>query len=226
MPYLYYNAENGQVIAISELPKTDLPANIDSLEIADRQSLPTNDIGCLKVKLDTKEVIMDEDRFNLIKQVRLQHLQETVTEYIFRHYPDVKQRSDISDLMYWSNWLVTYCIDNTTNERAFSIDRIETMSLEYAKLIYSKQKTLSDVIADIKENLLPNIAPTDTYTDENFESDFIRAWEQIIKAKVRHLFVQDVKAKYNEIAQAIEKATKPEDIPHVDETMFPDFPSF
>jgi len=128
------------------------------------------------------------------KVILLQTLEEKITTHIFSLYPDLKQKSDLSDKEYWSNYLVAKGVE----ERGFRIELIRSVENVYAG---------GDFETEV-DRLTSIIFPSG-YTIE----DRI-AIEQMLKVAVRVSFIQRVKAVYRqvegEIVNAVDKASLPD----------------
>jgi len=178
---LYAWIDNGVIVG------TDNPETISQgVEYFIFEDLDLNDISSLKIENGKIVKKTDEEILNELKQQKLQQLIFATTSYIEQYYPEVKQRSDISDKEYWGSWLLARNPNYTT-------DKIYASVYQSVARILAGQSTL--------ENELQNYPETERI-----------AWEQLIKVGLRVAFVQVVKQEYHQLAQAIQNAQTKEEL--------------
>jgi len=125
-------------------------------------------------------------KFDELKQRKLAELIARTRAYIEQYYPEVKQRSDVSDKEYWSSWLMA-------RNQSYTAQQIYFLVFQSVAKILSGQTTLNAEL-------------------QNYPETERVAWEQLIKVGLRIAFVQAVKQEYHQLAQAIKNARTKEEL--------------
>jgi len=178
---LYVWIENGVIVG------TDNPDYIPKgIEYFIFEDLSVNDIVSLKIENGQVVRKTDEEVLNELKKIKLKELEEKTKTYIEQYYPEIKQRSDISDKEYWSSWLMA-------RNQSYTAQQIYFLVFQSVAKILSGQTTLNAEL-------------------QNYPEAERVAWEQLIKVGLRIAFVQAVKQEYHQLAQAIKNARTKEEL--------------
>jgi len=172
-----------------------VPKGVKYVEFPDLDILDAD-----KLKIENGRIVKktDEEILNELKQRLLSQLISATTSYIEKYYPEVKQRSDISDKEYWGSWLLARNPNYTT-------DKIYASVFQSVARIMSGQTTLDQEL-------------------QNYPETERIAWEQLIKVGLRVAFVQAVKQEHHQLAQAIQNAQTKEELESIQiqfKTRFP-----
>jgi len=193
---------------------SDIVIHVDNLELPLEAYIYDPETGQLKVDPNwtpTVKTIPNIPGITLeqARQIKLIELETTTQQYIGQYYPLWKQMSDEKDKDVYGSWLLTKVQDANGNP-VYTVDGIYEQVRQYTEQIMSGTKTLSDILTEIQQNILPNVQPnpnTFSGTQTEFEQMFLKAWGQLIKAAVRSAFLQQVKEQYHQLRQQIEQAT-------------------
>ncbi len=136
----------------------------------------------------------------------LNELFELTRDHIYQYYPDIKQKSDLSDKEYFEIYMKLHNIDELTFRQAIA---------QAVQNIYNT----SDFATELS-NLQTNFpAPATANPDEwNF------AIEQLLKVAVRVSFVQKCKQVYYVHKQQIQNTTTEAELPDLANIEFPEMP--
>lgn len=133
------------------------------------------------------------------KEKLLSDLQKYVENYIIFFYPRTKQLSDVIDATYYRLAIVQ------TNQTLITELEIQNEATFVSYDILQFKYTLKDYLQNKPE----------------YQRKY---WEQLLKAFIRAIWLQQVKDIYRDYCRAIKNATKLEELPHIpfDELKYPE----
>jgi len=161
--------------------------------------------GEFKVDPNTGQVI--PIGLNEVKNNMISKLSNITKNHIERFYPDIKQKSDLSDKEYFE----TYMKIHNTDEIAF-----RQAIAQAVQNIYNNASDFATELANLQANF-PAPATTDIQT-------WNLAIEQLFKIAIRVYFVQMCKNIYRQYKQQIESATDETQLPDLSTIEFPQLP--
>ena len=182
--------ENNSIFITTD--KTIAPANaVDVPDNITPQDLVIEKDGTLRLKTDTEKL---QDK----KQELLNQLPTKTQEYILKHYPTIKQQSDISDKENAESYLALQGLD------------IVALRKDIANLTLTNYPDFQTAL----DTLLKKY---------NSSNQYVNYWlTQALKVAFRNYFAFLVKQEYNFMRQVIENAKTIQDLPQIEfKTQFP-----
>jgi len=211
---LYAWIENGKVVA------TDDKKYVKVSEYQIFEDLTLDDVEYLTVKNNQvvdirKDSELLSEYISRKKKELLNRLSEFITSYIFLHYPDTKQKSDLADKEFFTTLLIS--------KLSLTADEIANKVYEASANILSNTSTLQDEVNKLSKDETGNEI-TFTWNGQTIHASFV--WEQLIKVGVRTGWVQLVKQKYYEIKSQIENLASLNEVENfkVENSKLPPFP--
>ena len=159
--------------------------------------------GAITTKPD--DVILVD--LNRKKQQLFETLTIMTSEHIFQHYPDIKQKSDLSDKEFFETYLKINNIDEIAFRQAI------------AQSVQNIYNNTSDFATELS-NLQTSFPAPATATQQEWNL----AIEQLLKIAIRVYFVQACKNVYRQYKQQIQNATTEAQLPDLSTISFPVLP--
>ena len=213
-----YNPQTNEIIDIKPLTKFYIDEN--GIKHIIRLKDTWQELNC---KWDD-ELVFDGNKWRVktyeeklieLKNKKINELAEITKNYIYRYYPDVKQKSDLNDKEFHTTLLIT--------KMNYTADYIAKQVYESAARILSNQSTLQTEISRLSTDENGNII---TIEWNNQTIPISWSWEQLIKVAIRQGWVQNVKLVYNNLKQQILSFNTIEEVQNFlfDDTIFPRYP--
>jgi len=143
---------------------------------------------------------------NQLKNNLLSDLVVKTSSYIFSYYPDIKQKSDLSDKEYFETYMKTTNIDEKQFRHAL---------INSASKIFDKTSDFNTELQSLISQFPSPIANTNEW---NF------AIEQLFKIAIRVGFVQRCKNVHRQIEVQIKAASTVEELPNLNSINYPEYP--
>jgi len=143
--------------------------------------------------------------FETVKAEAVRMLIEATSSHIYSNYPDIKQKSDLSDKEYFETYLKIRNIDEIAFRKALA---------EAVEKVYSGVSDFDTEVSALKQQF-----PTPA-GDVEWEL----AIEQLLKVSIRVMFVQLCKAVHRQLKTQIEQATNENELPDLNNIPFPRLP--
>ncbi len=175
MKFKKYRIKDNKFIAKADSLDEREGTTIIEFEDADMSSLIIDDND---IRYKTEDELQKEQDVILekLKQNALLKIEYTVMMFIFEKYPDVKQKSDLSDIIYFQTEL---------QKTDLTLDVI-TLRVREASDLFFAEETIDDIMLTFD-------------TDQD-------SWLQLIKTDVRVVWIQKCKKIYRDTITSIEKA--------------------
>lgn len=180
---------------------TEMPFNERDYVIVEDPNITTTNPDYIKVYMNNGEVVVeemtneekaavDERKFQQAKVNLLNNLKESVKQYILRNYDQPKQNSDVVDSNYFALAIVQ------TNDTPITELEVKNKATIAAYSILQGQTTLADYVATKPANQQ-------------------KYWDQLLKAFIRGIWLQQVKDTFRGLKAQIEAATNMSELPRV-----------